>query len=466
MKYRVPVLGSVGRSIDINPKATEGATIGENLFFADGTPATLDSLAKAITTEPRTSDITKPFFNTTPAEAAAGVLPTDFYREPGDVRRYGDNTSPGTTDMSTALQNAIDQNDEGGPEVILQAEKYAFGTTLQVSSGVSIRGQGSQVTELAYTGSAQGFVSKTPASRIFGINFSGFRLDDEGTGTIGIDLERWSSSLFSDIVVNGFTTSVEIDSPTSGHAVYNRFYNVTAQNATTGFLLTGTSSNANVFTSCRTNLCTTGALLEDSNENHFNFCQFEGGATGVSITASIPAISPRNMITNCRFEGVSTNNIIIGSDVSDTALLMNHHVDGTALSDSGTRTQVIDVQGNKIGLSLVSALAAASGTPFIFERTAQGGSNVPAVILRDSATTSGTPTTVQIETGRSAGHSIRVRDGVGGPESFGVEARGRLRTNQASTNTNTPSGATSNELPLYDETGALIGYIPIYGSQW
>jgi len=34
------------------------------------------------------------------------------------------------------------------------------------------------------------------------------------------------------------------------------------------------------------------------------------------------------------------------------------------------------------------------------------------------------------------------------------------------TNTNTPSGATANAIPIYNSLGVLIGYIPVYGSQW
>ena len=34
------------------------------------------------------------------------------------------------------------------------------------------------------------------------------------------------------------------------------------------------------------------------------------------------------------------------------------------------------------------------------------------------------------------------------------------------TNINTPSGATAKAIPIYNSSGALIGYIPVYGSQW
>lgn len=43
---------------------------------------------------------------------------------------------------------------------------------------------------------------------------------------------------------------------------------------------------------------------------------------------------------------------------------------------------------------------------------------------------------------------------------------GQIKTNQAASNTNTPSGATAKQLPIYDTNGTLLGYIPIYGSAW
>jgi hypothetical protein len=44
----------------------------------------------------------------TEAEAAAGVTPTNYEYPEGNVLRYGTNATPGTTDMSSALQAAVD----------------------------------------------------------------------------------------------------------------------------------------------------------------------------------------------------------------------------------------------------------------------------------------------------------------------------------------------------------------------
>lgn len=49
---------------------------------------------------------------------------------------------------------------------------------------------------------------------------------------------------------------------------------------------------------------------------------------------------------------------------------------------------------------------------------------------------------------------------------FAIGAAGKVLTNQAVTNTNTPSGATAKAMPFYDASGTLLGYAPLYASTW
>lgn len=49
---------------------------------------------------------------------------------------------------------------------------------------------------------------------------------------------------------------------------------------------------------------------------------------------------------------------------------------------------------------------------------------------------------------------------------FAIGPEGRIKTNQTAANTNTPSGATAKQLPLYDEAGTLLGYVPVYAAPW
>lgn len=49
---------------------------------------------------------------------------------------------------------------------------------------------------------------------------------------------------------------------------------------------------------------------------------------------------------------------------------------------------------------------------------------------------------------------------------FAVASDGKIRTNQATANTNTPSGATAKKLEIFDTAGTSLGFIPIYASAW
>lgn len=49
VKVRVPILGTVGKSISLNPNATDGATIGTNLHLSDGSTPTIEQLRLILT---------------------------------------------------------------------------------------------------------------------------------------------------------------------------------------------------------------------------------------------------------------------------------------------------------------------------------------------------------------------------------------------------------------------------------
>jgi Right handed beta helix region len=77
------------------------------------------------------------YYARTAAEIAASVTPVNFSYAPGVVERYGTNATPGTTDMTAAIQNAANAN----ATVIFQATTYLMaGITLP--SAVTFQGQG------------------------------------------------------------------------------------------------------------------------------------------------------------------------------------------------------------------------------------------------------------------------------------------------------------------------------------
>jgi parallel beta-helix repeat protein len=74
----------------------------------------------------------------TAAETSAGVSIVSYQYPPGDVLRYGTNTTPGTTDMTTVIQNALDSN----KEVLVPAGDYLITTQLTMNADNVLRGEG------------------------------------------------------------------------------------------------------------------------------------------------------------------------------------------------------------------------------------------------------------------------------------------------------------------------------------
>jgi hypothetical protein len=329
-----------------------------------------------------------------------------------------------------SIQAAIDALPTNGGIVKLGPGTHTLSTALVIRSGVILEGEGSRATTLSYTGAAQALVQATPGTRIYAVGVRGLNLTDAGTGTIGLDLDSVSTGVFEDLVINGFTTAVELQG-SNGYCVYNRFTNVTAQNATTGFLIGASGSNSNTFMACRANVCTTGWNITDSNQNQLIGCQLEAGTTGVSITSTSASLADRNTIAFCRFENNTTN--ITSANVRETALVANHHVNGVNV-DSGARTLALDPFGAG-GLPVVVNSARASSVAGHFRFTRSSNAHVdgdsgdptptPAMVIDDTVTSTGTPITLQVKTGRATGSFFQgVRAGTTYFEAFANGAVG------------------------------------------
>src|SRR5690606_28761087 len=84
----------------------------------------------------------------TPAELKAGIKSVNGRYPEGHVLRYGSNTTPGTTDMSSAIQAALNV----GKNVIFDDGDYAVASALTVASlsgPMKVTGSG----KIIYTGS-------------------------------------------------------------------------------------------------------------------------------------------------------------------------------------------------------------------------------------------------------------------------------------------------------------------------
>lgn len=131
-------------------------------FDAQGrpTPAVLSSATMTRAT------IGELLYPQTSAEASAGVTPTNYFYPPGHVSRYGTNATPGTTDMTAAINAAADVCREGNyilqlpPETCLVSSSLDFsgirvvGTTPHAGTNYNIQATSAQFNVITTTGNS------------------------------------------------------------------------------------------------------------------------------------------------------------------------------------------------------------------------------------------------------------------------------------------------------------------------
>lgn len=154
----------------------------------------------------------------TAAEIAAGVTIVNAHYYPGNVLRYGTNTTPGTTDMTVAIQAALDQAGQtGGSEVYLPSGIYLISSMMVMPTGLTMRGAGKTATEIRVDNSiypwAQGVLSTIDTAANAGL--AAYRW---GTGTINkYDI------LISDIRFNLDRSGLSSGDATASNAFAVRF---------------------------------------------------------------------------------------------------------------------------------------------------------------------------------------------------------------------------------------------------
>lgn len=82
-------------------------------------------------------------YRRTAAEIAAGVTPVNYAFAPLHLYRYGENTVPGTTDMTSAFTAALAvANAAGGGEIFVPAGVHLIGTINWPGNNITLRGAG------------------------------------------------------------------------------------------------------------------------------------------------------------------------------------------------------------------------------------------------------------------------------------------------------------------------------------
>lgn len=341
----------------------------------------------------------------------------------------------GTTNDVTAIQNAINAaaalpasggssglGGISGATVYFPPGVYRINSGITIPDGVKLVGNGERATVIKYYGSGSAVSNPTPGTRIGKIGIMEMTIKDEGTGTIGLDLNSVSYSEFTSLWIDGFDTAVKINSPTSGWSVYNRFSNVTSNLCTTGYWLTGTSSNAHTFYACRYNTDTVnsggiGWKIENSNGNQVIACHGDMVSNTTyfaKLTASSANLTDGNVFWGNRIEGDGSYTVYgfdVGTNVGYTVIGGNYYTAITQtrnLTDNGTGTNMADPSWTTPGISGYFPWDGVVNGQIVYKRDGSGGTYNPFMVLNDNNSGSGTPTTLQIITQRQTGQSIQV----------------------------------------------------------
>ena len=309
-----------------------------------------------------------------------------------------------------------------GATVYFPSGVYRINSGITIPDGVKLVGSGERATVIKYYGSGSAVANPTPGTRIGKIGIMEMTIKDEGTGTIGLDLNSISYSEFSALWIDGFDTAVKINSPSGGYSVYNRFYNVTSENCTTGYWLTGSSSNAHTFYACRYNTDTPntngiGWYIQNSNGNQVIACHGDMVSNNTyfaKLTASVANVTDSNVFWGNRIEGdlgYTTYGFDVGTNVGYTVIGGNYYTAITQsrnLTDNGSGTNMADPSWTTPGISGYFPWNGVVNGQIVYKRDGDGGTYYPFMVLNDNNSSSGTPVTLQVITQRQTGQSIQV----------------------------------------------------------
>jgi hypothetical protein len=348
-----------------------------------------------------------------------------------DFGAVGDGTTNDVTAIQAAITAAAARPSSGsiaglggisGATVYFPSGVYRINSGITIPDGVKLLGSGERATVINYYGSGSAVANPTPGTRIGKIGIMEMTIANKGSGTIGLDLNSVSYSEFTSLWIDSFTTAVKISSPTSGWSVYNRFYNVTANTCTTGYWLTGTSSNAHTFYSCRYNTDTVnsggiGWKIEDSNGNQVIACHGDMVSNTTyfaKLTASSANLTDGNIFWGNRIEGDGSYTVYgfdVGTNVGYTVIGGNYYTAITQsrnLTDNGTGTNMADPSWTTPGISGYFPWDGVVNGQIVYKRDGSGGTYTPFMVLNDNNSSSGTPVTLQLITQRQTGQSFQV----------------------------------------------------------
>jgi hypothetical protein len=311
--------------------------LGQLLVDSSGISPGNTNLQQCTSQDPLVYEVIQgiPYYPRTPAEIAAGVTPVNYTYPPGYLYRYGTNTTPGTTDMTTAFTNAILANYGSvitvPDDIILVGNLYPFD-----GAGTSVLGTSQFGTILMVKSGTTGAIfSKTDpmAGTSAFCKIANLCIDLNGQDCTGVDLSSVSNTVVDKYYVIGgadlataIGTGVYFGSPLDRGA-YNNVVSNFRMDFVAAPLEWGTQANKNGAVNGDILECTLGANLAPVGGVGLPFLdnvRFEGCDRGILEGAQNGCYKQLwmegNATSDVEFTADSTESVWIGGQTADTII--------------------------------------------------------------------------------------------------------------------------------------------------
>jgi hypothetical protein len=443
--------------------------------------------------------------NTSYTPAGSGAEATNVQaklREFVSVKDFGA-VGNGVDDDTSAIQAAL----TAGDTVYAPAGTYKITSGLVIPTGGRFVGDGVGQTIIAAAISSGiaisvgGAATSTSSSSVEKMSLT--NVGGSTTGTVGVqvlDNTRYGvyvkNMQIGDFSQLHFGTGLKV-----GKNCYNADLSHVEVFGNVASLYVDTGNNLASFTNCwfksdssaGTSVGTvagTSTAADQTFNLTFIGCGFEAHDSGLAIGSASNAVNDVSFIS-CYFEGNNDHHILAttvrGLNISGGYFQMNN-VMTTGVSYVASWGVVSSAMCNNVAAGGYFLKADASSRVYnlntqdlqgtarevdpsaTVELTGKSGVFTASSKFKATSLEAGTDMSITGSTVGRAGTYLTFNSDnnidVNCPTNRKFRIQGELGVYGTSANTNTPSGATAYQWPLYDESGSLLGYIPVYGSAW
>lgn len=298
------------------------------------------------TPELTATDIGRLLYRQTAAEIAAGVTPTDTSYPAGDVRRYGTNTVPGTTDMAAAIQSALDFS---GFVILEKGKVHQVSTAVLMDDSEMIIGYGRDTVIRGNLATGVIKARNGISSRSYYLGGRDFTVDNTSratSGGIGLDMSGVTMGKWFNVGITNVEVGVKQLGAGAVGCFYNEYHACDINGVVTGYD-NGTLANENKVFGGRVNDCATGTIDDDNSCNTYVGLAIEAFTlAGHNSSPTAPALLVRYIGSRLENLPTSGTGILIGATAQDTFIEAPYFTGLTTdINDAGSRTTVLMPRG-------------------------------------------------------------------------------------------------------------------------